>query len=559
MNTIPNVYDLKPMPDISSNGAASEQRHQGDDTGGSGDLHQGDNVVGGGDPHQGDADVGGGGADEQHQGDDIGGGGDPHQGSTSGGGDGSHQGGTSDDLDAPTLDDNTEMHRGQLRFAERFARTYGGKLICVHGIGWHTWDGTRWAASDDKREERAVVALIKGALAEMPDMPATGRKELLKDINKVESAAGAAGVLKLASAIHPCTLAATRLDASPYLINTKSGTVDIESATVTVSNPSDHLSKVTQARFDPEARSAEFDRFLEETQPDPQMRAFIARTLGSALLGVVREHVLPIWYGTGANGKGTLRDAVTHALGDYAIEVPADLLLQSRFGSNLAPERMRLKGTRLAFCSEIAEGAKLDEATMKKLTGGDPVNAKLLYRNPVQFDPSHTLVMLTNHLPKVRGDDPATWRRILAVPFNNVVPEAEQDGELPERLKKVPDAVMAWLWSGWLDYQRNGHDLNPPEAVLAATRRYQLDSNLIARFLADESVVCDGHGAVGSADLYRAFVDWSKGEGEPTDLTNKAFSAAMETRGYEVQKTASKNQWRNVSLVPRTEQAKQPW
>lgn len=324
-----------------------------------------------------------------------------------------------------------EDHRGQLRFAERFARAYGGELLFVHGIGWHTWDGARWAECVDGEEHRAVIALVKYALAEMPRLSMDDRKMMLQDVGKVESAAGIGGTLELASTIHTCTLAATRLDASPYLLNTKAGTVDIEAGTMSVSNPSDHLSKVTNARFEPDARSEEFDRFLAQTQPDPEMRAFLARSLGSALLGVVREHVLLIWYGRGANGKGTLRDAVAHALGDYGIEIPADLLLQSRHAANLAPERMRLKGARVSFCSEIAEGAKLDEATMKKLTGGDPVNAKLLYRNPVQFDPSHTLVMLTNHLPKVRGDDPATWRRILAVPFDNVVPEGQRDGELP--------------------------------------------------------------------------------------------------------------------------------
>ncbi len=441
-----------------------------------------------------------------------------------------------------------EQHRGQLRFAERFTARYGGNLLFVHGLGWHTWDGARWAECVDGKEHRAVVALIKEALAEMPNLGIDDRKAMMQDVGKVESSAGISGVLELASTMHPCTLAATRLDASPYLLNTRSGTVDIEGGTTSVSNPSDHLSKVTTARFDPGAHSAQFDLFLRQTQPDPQMRAFLARSLGSALLGVVREHVLLIWFGSGANGKGTLRDAVSHALGDYAIEVPADLLLQSRFAANLAPERMRLKGARVAFCSEIAEGAKLDEATMKKLTGGDPVNAKLLYRNPVQFDPSHTLVMLTNHLPKVRGDDPATWRRIMAVPFDQVVPEEERDVQLPERLKKDPDAVLAWLWAGWLDYQRNG--LNPPETVLAATRRYQHDSDTIARFVGDESVVCDGHGTVGSADLYRTFVTWSRGEGEPTELTNKAFSQAVEIRGY-VKKTTNRGaQWQRLSLVP---------
>ncbi len=450
----------------------------------------------------------------------------------------------------------TEQHRGQLRFAERFTRSYGGDLLFVHGLGWHTWDGARWAECVDGKEHRAVVDLIKAALGEMAALRSDDRKAMLQDVGKVESAAGISGVLELASTMHPCTLAATRLDASAYLLNTKSGTVDLEAGTVSVSNPSDHLSKVTTARFDPEARSVEFDRFLAQTQPDLEMRAFIARTLGSALLGVVREHVLLIWYGRGANGKGTLRDAVAHALGDYAIEVPADLLLQSRHQGNLAPERMRLKGARVAFCSEIAEGAKLDEATMKKLTGGDPVNAKLLYRNPVQFDPSHTLVMLTNHLPKVRGDDLATWRRILAVPFDHVVPEPEWDGALPERLKTDPEAVLAWLWGGWLDYQQHG--LNPPDTVLSATRKYQIDSDTIARFLADESVVCEGHGAVASADLYRAFVAWSKGEGEPTDLTNKAFTEAMETRGYDRKKGRQRTEWRGLSLVP-DEDGRAPW
>jgi len=442
-----------------------------------------------------------------------------------------------------------EQHRGQLRFAERFTNAYAGRFLHVHGIGWHEWDGTRWAVCEDGAEHRAVVSLVKAAFAELGRMnDKDERKMLLQDIGKVESAAGIAGVLELASHLHPCTLSATRLDADPYLLNTASGTLDLRAGQVSECDPANHLSKVTHGRFDPEARSEVFEEFLAQTMPDPAMRAFVARSLGSALLGIVREHVLLIWYGKGANGKGTLRDAVSHALGEYAIEVPADLLLQAKHAANLAPERMRLKGARLAFCSEIAEGARMDEATMKKLTGGDPVNAKLLYRNPVEFDPSHTLVMLTNHLPKVRGDDPAVWRRILAVPFDHVVPEDQRDGTLPERLKGCADAVLAWLWRGWLDYQANG--LNPPEAVLAATRRYQLDSDMLARFLADESTVCDGHGSVGSAELYRAFTAWCRGEGEPTEMTNKAFSEALENRGYVRKATNTGKRWQRLSLVP---------
>ena len=288
--------------------------------------------------------------------------------------------------------------------------------------------------------------------------------------------------------------------------------------------------------------------FLAKVHPT-DMRSFLARSLGSALLGHVRDHVLLIWFGVGANGKGTLRDAVKHALGSYAVEVPADILLVQKYGQQaLAPERMRLRGARLAFCSEIANGAKLDEATMKKLTGGDPVTAKLLYRNPVEFDPSHTLCMLTNHLPQVRGDDPATWRRIQAVPFGVVVAASERDGGLPERLKGCQDAVLAWLWAGWLDYQRQG--LNPPTAVLDATRKYRQDSDLLARFLAPESgQVALGHGTVRSAELYARFKRWCTREGEEAQLSNKVFTEQMETHGHQRRHTKHGALWASMFLV----------
>jgi putative DNA primase/helicase len=448
--------------------------------------------------------------------------------------------------------DEPERHSGQLRFAVRFAHEYGGRFLHAHGIGWHEYAGGRWAECRDGAPTRGVKELIEDALRH--DMPACkdndDRKQLLRDIQRCESSGGMAGVLDIAQNLHPCTVPAELLDADPYLLNTSTGTVDLRSGGVHEPRPADHLSKVTRAAFDPSARSVVFDRFLEQAQPDREMRDFLARSLGSALLGQVRDHVLHIWHGAGANGKGTLRDAVRHALDSYAVEVPADILLLQKHGQQaLAPERMRLRGARVAFCSEIANGAKLDEATMKKLTGGDPVNAKLLYRNPIEFDPSHTLFMLTNHLPQVRGDDPATWRRIRAVPFDVVVPADQRDPELSEKLKAAPDAVLAWLWRGWLEYQRIG--LAEPAAVTEATRKYQQDSDLLARYLAEETGrVMLGHGSVRSAELYADFTAWARAEGEDVQLSGRAFSEQLDQRGYKRKRTSAGQAWQQIMLTP---------
>lgn len=441
-----------------------------------------------------------------------------------------------------------DRHRGQRRFAERFVHVHGGRFLFVHGIGWHEFTGARWEPCQDGAEVRAMCEVVSAALDDLRALDDQSRKELVKDISAMDSNAGVTGALALASAMEPCTLAGHLLDRDAHLINTASGTVDLRLGELRDADPDDRLSKMTAAKFDPAARSEVFDEFLSTIQPDPDMRAFLARSLGSALLGRVVEHVLLIWFGTGANGKGTLRDAVRHALGDYGIEVPAEVLLQSRHGQQaLAPERMRLRGARAAFCSEIAAGARLDEATMKKLTGGDPVNAKLLYRNPVEFDPSHTLFMLTNHLPVVHGDDPAVWRRILAVPFDTVVPVEKRDGHLPERLRECPDAVLAWLWAGWLDYAENG--LNPPDAVTEATQKYRLDSDVLARFLADDGAVVQGHGSVGSAELYSAFKAWGRAEGEEIEQSNKAFTEAMELRGYRRKRGSGGWRWSGLMIA----------
>jgi len=179
--------------------------------------------------------------------------------------------------------------------------------------------------------------------------------------------------------------------------------------------------------------------------------------------------------GCGANGKGTTYGAITHALGDYATVINPDLLMVRDRGGAGGPELMALLGVRLVIGSETEEGRKLDEAAMKRLTGGDELTARRLYSHPVTWQPSHQLVYVTNALPKVKGNDPAVWRRIRVVPFDVVVPLEDRDPELPERLALHADAVLSWVIAGHFDYEDNG-GMREPTSVLRATGDYQADA-----------------------------------------------------------------------------------
>src|SRR5690606_36113730 len=120
--------------------------------------------------------------------------------------------------------------------------------------------------------------------------------------------------------------------------------------TIKPNDRADLITKVAGGAIGDEP-NPEWEAFLQRILPDEDVRAFVQRLFGYAMLGKQTEHVMPILTGTGANGKGTLRDALTAAFGDCAIEVDPALLMESKHERHGA-FKMRLRGARLAFCSE---------------------------------------------------------------------------------------------------------------------------------------------------------------------------------------------------------------
>jgi putative DNA primase/helicase len=433
--------------------------------------------------------------------------------------------------------------------AERFIEEHGDKLRFVHGLGWHEWDGARWLLDEQRVDMAYAVKTVKSALHALEDMSGDERDDLYKDVRKSESASGLEGLLKIASSLAPISTASKALDADPYKFNTPEGTVHLTAGTVDPCAREDLITKVAGAAMPEEddgevAGAQEWEQFLERILPDPEVRAFVQRLFGYAMLGKVTEHVMPIFTGTGANGKGTLRDALMAAFGDYAIEVDPAILMESKHERHGA-FKMRLRGARLTFCSETEKGKRFAEATMKRLVGGDPIEANLMHKNPITFDPSHTLIMLTNHLPLVSGDDPAVWRRILVVPFDVVIPEEERDGGLPDRLKKAAPAVLEWAYEGWHEYMEKG--LAPPEIVRIKTEEYKASSDVLGRFV-DERTIASPHAVVSARELFNAWTSWCHASGEQA-CSEVEFAKSLTARGWEKKRTNAGYVYRGLMLA----------
>jgi len=432
------------------------------------------------------------------------------------------------DQDGRTISGSGEGHTGQVRIAYRLAHSHVDRLLHVHGIGWHYWDGTRWAEDDRGHAQRAVLEVLAQALAE-----SVGDKQLRADVAKCESAAGIAGVLGVAAALLEFAVTVDDLDANPALLNAANGTYDLEADLLRAHDPADRLTAVTAAAYRPEVDRAVWADFLAAVLPDADERAYLQRVIGQALYGRVTEHLFPVLIGTGANGKSTMYGAVTAALGDYATVIDPSLLMARDKGGIPGPELMELLGARLVIGSETGEGRKLDEPAMKRLTGGDPITARRLYREPVTWTPSHQLLYVSNHLPKVRGDDPAVWRRIRVVPFDVVVPTEKRDPRLPSKLLEQADAILAWAIDGYRDYRDNG--MQEPATVVRATDAYKADSDAVSRFLAEACYLSDSASAA-TRDLHAAWQRWAAREGADP-LSERAFAKELDRLGYPAKKT----------------------
>ncbi|MEV4990198.1 DNA primase family protein [Pseudarthrobacter sp. LMD1-1-1.1] len=426
---------------------------------------------------------------------------------------------------ADTAAEDISLHRGQARLAYRLAEHCEGKMLYVSGIGWHYYDGRKWQEDTTGRATRYVLAILRKALADSLDHP-----DLRQDVRKCESAAGIEGVLKIARSLPPFATTTDQLDADPYLLNTRNGTLDLHTLQLRPHDPADRITRCTAAAWDPNAAGPVWEAFLARVLPDPDVRGFLQRFCGLTLAGKVLEHILAIYTGKGRNGKSVCNQAFSTTLGDYAITAEPDLFLH-RDGAH-PTGTMDLLGCRYAAVSESDKDRQLAEATVKQLTGGDRLRARRLYQNFTEFNPSHTPVLITNHLPKVSGDDAAIWARLRVVPFDVVIPDAEQDPHLAEKLELELDAILAWAVEGWQAYQEHG--LGEAAAVVAATESYHSDADALGRFISEECDTGPGYSTL-TETLHRAWSGWAIAEDVPP-MTKRSFGLALEQRGYEARK-----------------------
>ncbi len=259
------------------------------------------------------------------------------------------------------------------------------------------------------------------------------------------------------------------------------------------------------------------------------------QVVGLAAIGRVFLEAIIIAYGSGRNGKSTFWNTIARVFGSYAGKLSADTLTVG-CKRNVKPEMAELKGKRLIIASELEEGMRLNTAMVKQLCSTEEIYAEKKYKDPFSFFPSHTLVLYTNHLPRVGGSDEGTWRRLIVIPFNAVIEGRSDIKNYSDYLfREAGEYIMQWIIEGAQEVLRNNYEIRLPECVQAAIQTYRDNNDWFASFLEE---CCEiGPGCTQkSGELYTEYRTHCTRTGEYTRSTTD-FYAALDFAGYVRKKT----------------------
>lgn len=240
------------------------------------------------------------------------------------------------------------------------------------------------------------------------------------------------------------------LDADEFMLNTPTLTYDLRRG---IKFPMEHRPEhfiTKQTTVDPSSDgvdiwAAALDTFFLK---DTDLIDYVQRMVGLSAIGKVYVEALIITYGEGRNGKSTFWNVIARVLGTYSGNISADMLTVG-CRRNVKPELAEAKGKRMLIAAELEEGMRLNTANVKQLCSTDEIYAEKKYKDPFSYTPTHTLVLYTNHLPKVGAIDKGTWRRLIVIPFDAKIEGSADIKNYADYLfEKAGGAILTWVIEG---------------------------------------------------------------------------------------------------------------
>ncbi|MDR2193848.1 MAG: DUF5906 domain-containing protein [Treponema sp.] len=351
-----------------------------------------------------------------------------------------------------------------------------------------------------------------------------------------------AGILELIS-MHPLVQKTeAAFDQDDFLLNAQGVIYNLKTLESKPATP-DMPMKMTTSVRPKKMETPVFDNFLAQiTNNDPAMQAYLLRYMGYALTGITREQIFLDFFGGGKNGKTTFIELMLYIFGTYATTVSDDLIIDTSSPSKSENAAADLQNKRLATLADCNYGT-LNDSMIKRVTGGDTIRARHLYKNSFEFTPKSKLIIGTNKKLHLRDTGESIKRRLKLVPFEFIV--KEKDGTLPERLRGEAEGILHKLIREAYDYLYT-NTLPVCPRIDNASKQYINTENPFTAFF-EECLKFDPAFSVKTVEVWNAYKAWA--EANDVKLQKKQLLIQeLESRGVYVLKTMTTYLYKGIII-----------
>jgi P4 family phage/plasmid primase-like protien len=324
-----------------------------------------------------------------------------------------------------------------------------------------------------------------------------------------------------------------RVDENKMLLCCENGVIDLEMGIFRDGRPDDYITYCTNKRFKTYTEDDDefkfFEEYFKKVLPNENRRNYFFDFVSLGMRGGNINKKFLAQTGIGDNGKSITMMILEDTFGEYVIKFPREMFIKGRANSSASarPELARVRGRRFAICQEIAETEEINIGVLKELTGNDSFFVRTLYDKGFDLRPMFTLMMQCNKLPKIPGQDPATWNRVRVLEYESKFtndPPADIDEQFrtkhflkdPEFANNIPVLSSVLLWYLFERFKRmKSKMLREPQEVIASTSEYRSECDIYMQFINDhiervENPEEASKAFIRLADVYSEFKEWYK-------------------------------------------------
>ena len=390
---------------------------------------------------------------------------------------------------------------------------HGSGVLFCEVYGWLRWNGRYWDSTDAEAYlDRAIVeTLTRRRVAAV--------KANVEGIVKA-SRASAYNVRACKYLLRShCVAQATDFDADPDRINCQNGIVDLRCGELEPHSPDRRFTYCVPLDFDIDADFMTWTDFLSEvTGNRGELVEYLQEAVGYSLTGRTREECVFYVQGPTRAGKGVFAETLIAAFGGLPLATEVDFttftMRRDRDSQNfdLAP----LKPCRFVTASESGKYQTLNEAVLKRATGGNYIRCAFKHKDHFTYRPAFKLWLSSNFPVNADVDDDAVWARLRVIEFPNCY-TGKEDKLLKDKLTRpeVLRGVLGWAVLGavrWYGY--GGHGLEVPKPVREATDTARHALDYVGQWIEDCLMITrNPDDFLSNEGLYGSYERWCQSNG----------------------------------------------